>query len=276
MRPFILLLVLISTMVLSSSFGATVTLTGSCSSSGATSNSVNVTFSLLNSGDFPASSISLIPSTFGPLASINISSKNIGSIYPNVTKNATFSLKNLPTPGTYIIKVMVSYFQGSSNFFAAFPCEFNYGTENLTNYIAPLSANYSFGTLKLDFFNIASKPLNVTTDIIAPPQVHYSPQSRNVDIAPQSGFNTSFNVSMGKLPGLSNASMGVSIVTGYSYGGFYHSTFENIVILSSGRTSSAFSGGFLIVIIFTAVIITLIGLIIFSVLHKKHKSVKPQ
>jgi uncharacterized membrane protein len=193
-----------------------------------------------------------------------------------VTKNATFNFKNLPMPGTYIIKVMVSYFQGSSNFFAAFPCEFNYNTGNLTNYIAPLYSNYSSGTLKLDFFNIASKPLNVTTDIIAPPQVHYSPQSRSAVIASQNSFNTSFNVSMGKLPGLSSASMGISIVAGYPYDGFYHSTLENIVISSSSHTSSAFSGGFLIVIIFTAVIIVLIVLIIFSVLHKKRKAVKPQ
>jgi len=267
-----MLLVFISAAMLATSFGATVSLTGSCSTSSVSSNSVNVTFSLLNSGDFPATDVSLIPSGFGPLSYLNISSQNIGSVYPNVTKNATFKLENLPMPGTYILKVIVSYFQGSSNFFASFPCQFNYNSANLTDYVAPLSANYHSGVLKLELFNIAPKPLNVTTYIIAPPQVHYSPSSRAYIIEPQESLNSSFNVSMASLPGLANASISVSVVAGYQYGGFYHSTLENILLSSSSSHPGVLSGSMLVVIVFVVIIVVLIGLIIFSVTRKKRKA----
>ncbi len=272
MRIFAAVLVLSMMALAYVSFGATVSLTGLCSYSSVSANTVNVTFSLQNSGDFPATSVSFIPKGLGPLASANISSYDIGSIYPNVTKGATFSLSNLPMPGSYIIGVIVSYFQGSSNFFAAFPCRFNYDSGNLTDYLAPISAGYSSGELKLGLFNIGSKPINTTINIIAPPQVRYSPQNRTATIDPQSEYNTSFNVSVGKLSGLANASLGVSMVAGYVYDGKYYSTLENLYLSSSSSTTTSISSSLLIVGAFVAVFVILIGLIIFSVMRKRKSS----
>ncbi|MCL4387541.1 hypothetical protein M1567_00085 [Candidatus Marsarchaeota archaeon] len=253
------------------SFGATVSLTGLCSYSNVSANTINVTFSLQNSGDFPATGVSLIPKGLGPLASTNISANNIGSIYPNVTKGATFSLSNLPMPGSYILEFVVSYFQGSSNFFAAFPCRFNYDSGNLTDYLAPISANYSSGRLKLGLFNIGSKPINTTINIIAPPEVRYSPKNRSAIINPQSEYNTSFNVSISKLSGLANATLGVSMVAGYAYDGKYYSTLENLYLSSSSSTATSIPSGLLIAGAFIAVFVILIGLIIFSVLRKSKR-----
>ncbi|MEM3883313.1 MAG: hypothetical protein QXT94_00045 [Methanothrix sp.] len=247
-------------------------LTGLCTYSSVSSNTVNVSFSLQNSGDFPATGVSLIPKGLGPLASANISAYSIGSIYPNATKGATFNLSNLPMPGSYILEVIVSYFQGSSNFFAAFPCRFNYDSGNLTDYLAPISAGYSRGKLNIGLFNIGSKPINTTINIIAPPQVRYSPQNRTATIDPQSNYNTSFNVSVGKLSGLANASLGVSMVAGYVYDGKYYSTLENLYLSSSSSTTTSISSSLLIVGAFVAVFVILIGLIIFSVMRKRKRS----
>ncbi|MEM0201655.1 MAG: hypothetical protein QXR73_00560 [Candidatus Micrarchaeaceae archaeon] len=271
MHIFVMVLVLAMVMLAYVSFGATVSLTGQCSYSSISANTLNVTFSLQNSGDFPATSVSLIPKGLGILSSANISSYSIGSIYPNVTKVATFNLSNLPMPGSYILEVIASYFQGSSNFFAAFPCRFNYDSGNLTDYIAPISAVYSSGRLNISLFNIASKPINTTINIIAPPQVRYSPNNRTVAIAPQTDYNTSFNISVSKLSGLANATLGVSVVAGYIYNGKYYSTLENLYLSSSSSTTTAISSSLLIVAAFIAVFVILIGLIIFSVIRKRKK-----
>lgn len=266
-------IILLSIIALAyTSFGATVSLTGLCTYSSVSSNTVNVSFSLQNSGDFPATGVSLIPKGLGPLASANISAYSIGSIYPNATRGATFNLSNLPMPGSYILEVIVSYFQGSSNFFAAFPCRFNYDSGNLTDYLAPISAGYSDGKLNIGLFNIGSKPINTTINIIAPPQVRYSPQNRTATIDPQSNYNTSFNVSVGKLSGLANASLGVSMVAGYVYDGKYYSTLENLYLSSSSSTTTSISSSLLIVGAFVAVFVILIGLIIFSVMRKRKRS----
>lgn len=266
-------IILLSIIALAyTSFGATVSLTGLCTYSSVSSNTVNVSFSLQNSGDFPATGVSLIPKGLGPLASANISAYSIGSIYPNATRGATFNLSNLPMPGSYILEVIVSYFQGSSNFFAAFPCRFNYDSGNLTDYLAPISAGYSDGKLNIGLFNIGSKPINTTINIIAPPQVRYSPPNRTATIDPQSDYNTSFNVSVGKLSGLANASLGVSMVAGYVYDGKYYSTLENLYLSSSSSTTTSISSSLLIVGAFVAVFVILIGLIIFSVMRKRKRS----
>ncbi|MEM0154768.1 MAG: hypothetical protein QW814_02960 [Methanothrix sp.] len=271
MHNFMTVLILAMAMLAYVSFGATVSLTGQCSYSSISANTVNVTFSLQNSGDFPATSVSLIPRGLGILSSANISSYSIGSIYPNVTKSATFNFSDLPMPGSYILEVIVSYFQGSSNFFAAFPCKFNYNSGNLTDYIAPISAGYSSGRLRLGLFNIASKPINTTIYIIAPPQVRYSPNNRTAAIAPQSDYNTSFNVSISKLSGLANSTLGVSMVAGYVYDGKYYSTLENLYLSSSGSSSTTISSSLLIIAAFIAIFVILIGLIIFSVIRKRKK-----
>ncbi len=272
MRIFVAIILLSIIALAYTSFGATVSLTGLCTYSSVSSNTVNVSFSLQNSGDFPATGVSLIPKGLGPLASANISAYSIGSIYPNATKGATFNLSNLPMPGSYILEVIVSYFQGSSNFFAAFPCRFNYDSGNLTDYLAPISAGYSRGKLNIGLFNIGSKPINTTINIIAPPQVRYSPQNRTATIDPQSNYNTSFNVSVGKLSGLANASLGVSMVAGYVYDGKYYSTLENLYLSSSSSTTTSISSSLLIVGAFVAVFVILIGLIIFSVMRKRKRS----
>ncbi len=272
MRIFAAIMLLSIIALAYTSFGATVSLTGLCTYSSVSSNTVNVSFSLQNSGDFPATGVSLIPKGLGPLASANISAYSIGSIYPNATKGATFNLSNLPMPGSYILEVIVSYFQGSSNFFAAFPCRFNYDSGNLTDYLAPISAGYSRGKLNIGLFNIGSKPINTTINIIAPPQVRYSPQNRTATIDPQSNYNTSFNVSVGKLSGLANASLGVSMVAGYVYDGKYYSTLENLYLSSSSSTTTSISSSLLIVGAFVAVFVILIGLIIFSVMRKRKRS----
>ena len=272
MRIFVAIILLSIIALAYTSFGATVSLTGLCTYSSVSSNTVNVSFSLQNSGDFPATGVSLIPKGLGPLASANISAYSIGSIYPNATRGATFNLSNLPMPGSYILEVIVSYFQGSSNFFAAFPCRFNYDSGNLTDYLAPISAGYSDGKLNIGLFNIGSKPINTTINIIAPPQVRYSPQNRTATIDPQSNYNTSFNVSVGKLSGLANASLGVSMVAGYVYDGKYYSTLENLYLSSSSSTTTSISSSLLIVGAFVAVFVILIGLIIFSVMRKRKRS----
>lgn len=272
MRIFAAIILLSIIALAYTSFGATVSLTGLCTYSSVSSNTVNVSFSLQNSGDFPATGVSLIPKGLGPLASANISAYSIGSIYPNATRGATFNLSNLPMPGSYILEVIVSYFQGSSNFFAAFPCRFNYDSGNLTDYLAPISAGYSDGKLNIGLFNIGSKPINTTINIIAPPQVRYSPQNRTATIDPQSDYNTSFNVSVGKLSGLANASLGVSMVAGYVYDGKYYSTLENLYLSSSSSTTTSISSSLLIVGAFVAVFVILIGLIIFSVMRKRKRS----
>ena len=272
MRIFAAIMLLSIIALAYTSFGATVSLTGLCTYSSVSSNTVNVSFSLQNSGDFPATGVSLIPKGLGPLASANISAYSIGSIYPNATRGATFNLSNLPMPGSYILEVIVSYFQGSSNFFAAFPCRFNYDSGNLTDYLAPISAGYSDGKLNIGLFNIGSKPINTTINIIAPPQVRYSPQNRTATIDPQSDYNTSFNVSVGKLSGLANASLGVSMVAGYVYDGKYYSTLENLYLSSSSSTTTSISSSLLIVGAFVAVFVILIGLIIFSVMRKRKRS----
>ncbi len=272
MRIFAAIMLLSIIALAYTSFGATVSLTGLCTYSSVSSNTVNVSFSLQNSGDFPATGVSLIPKGLGPLASANISAYSIGSIYPNATRGATFNLSNLPMPGSYILEVIVSYFQGSSNFFAAFPCRFNYDSGNLTDYLAPISAGYSRGKLNIGLFNIGSKPINTTINIIAPPQVRYSPQNRTATIDPQSNYNTSFNVSVGKLSGLANASLGVSMVAGYVYDGKYYSTLENLYLSSSSSTTTSISSSLLIVGAFVAVFVILIGLIIFSVMRKRKRS----
>ena len=272
MRIFAAIMLLSIIALAYTSFGATVSLTGLCTYSSVSSNTVNVSFSLQNSGDFPATGVSLIPKGLGPLASANISAYSIGSIYPNATRGATFNLSNLPMPGSYILEVIVSYFQGSSNFFAAFPCRFNYDSGNLTDYLAPISAGYSRGKLNIGLFNIGSKPINTTINIIAPPQVRYSPQNRTATIDPQSDYNTSFNVSVGKLSGLANASLGVSMVAGYVYDGKYYSTLENLYLSSSSSTTTSISSSLLIVGAFVAVFVILIGLIIFSVMRKRKRS----
>ncbi len=272
MRIFAAVILLSIIALAYTSFGATVSLTGLCTYSSVSSNTVNVSFSLQNSGDFPATGVSLIPKGLGPLASANISAYSIGSIYPNATRGATFNLSNLPMPGSYILEVIVSYFQGSSNFFAAFPCRFNYDSGNLTDYLAPISAGYSRGKLNIGLFNIGSKPINTTINIIAPPQVRYSPQNRTATIDPQSDYNTSFNVSVGKLSGLANASLGVSMVAGYVYDGKYYSTLENLYLSSSSSTTTSISSSLLIVGAFVAVFVILIGLIIFSVMRKRKRS----
>ncbi len=272
MRIFVAIILLSIIALAYTSFGATVSLTGLCTYSSVSSNTVNVSFSLQNSGDFPATGVSLIPKGLGPLASANISAYSIGSIYPNATRGATFNLSNLPMPGSYILEVIVSYFQGSSNFFAAFPCRFNYDSGNLTDYLAPISAGYSRGKLNIGLFNIGSKPINTTINIIAPPQVRYSPQNRTATIDPQSDYNTSFNVSVGKLSGLANASLGVSMVAGYVYDGKYYSTLENLYLSSSSSTTTSISSSLLIVGAFVAVFVILIGLIIFSVMRKRKRS----
>lgn len=272
MRIFAAIILLSIIALAYTSFGATVSLTGLCTYSSVSSNTVNVSFSLQNSGDFPATGVSLIPKGLGPLASANISAYSIGSIYPNATRGATFNLSNLPMPGSYILEVIVSYFQGSSNFFAAFPCRFNYDSGNLTDYLAPISAGYSRGKLNIGLFNIGSKPINTTINIIAPPQVRYSPQNRTATIDPQSNYNTSFNVSVGKLSGLANASLGVSMVAGYVYDGKYYSTLENLYLSSSSSTTTSISSSLLIVGAFVAVFVILIGLIIFSVMRKRKRS----
>ena len=272
MRIFAAIILLSIIALAYTSFGATVSLTGLCTYSSVSSNTVNVSFSLQNSGDFPATGVSLIPKGLGPLASANISAYSIGSIYPNATRGATFNLSNLPMPGSYILEVIVSYFQGSSNFFAAFPCRFNYDSGNLTDYLAPISAGYSRGKLNIGLFNIGSKPINTTINIIAPPQVRYSPQNRTATIDPQSDYNTSFNVSVGKLSGLANASLGVSMVAGYVYDGKYYSTLENLYLSSSSSTTTSISSSLLIVGAFVAVFVILIGLIIFSVMRKRKRS----
>jgi hypothetical protein len=271
-RIFVAIILLSIIALAYTSFGATVSLTGLCTYSSVSSNTVNVSFSLQNSGDFPATGVSLIPKGLGPLASANISAYSIGSIYPNATRGATFNLSNLPMPGSYILEVIVSYFQGSSNFFAAFPCRFNYDSGNLTDYLAPISAGYSRGKLNIGLFNIGSKPINTTINIIAPPQVRYSPQNRTATIDPQSNYNTSFNVSVGKLSGLANASLGVSMVAGYVYDGKYYSTLENLYLSSSSSTTTSISSSLLIVGAFVAVFVILIGLIIFSVMRKRKRS----
>ena len=270
-RVFAAVLVLSMMALAYVSFGSTVSLTGLCSYSSVSANTVNVTFSLQNSGDFPATGVSLIPKGLGPLASANISAYNIGSIYPNVTKGATFSLSNIPMPGSYILDVIVSYFQGSSNFFAAFPCRFNYNSGNLTDYLAPVFAGYISGKLNLGLFNIGSKPINTTINIIAPPEVRYSPQNRSAIISPQSEYNTSFNVSISKLSGLANATLGVSMVAGYAYNGKYYSTLENLYLSSSSSTTTSIPSGLLIAGIFVAVFVILVVLIIFSVLRKRKR-----
>ncbi len=272
MRIFAVVLVLSMIALAYASFGATVSLTGLCSYSNASANTVNVTFSLQNGGDYPATSVSLIPKGFGPLASSNLSAYEMGSIYPNVTKKATFNFSNLPMPGSYVLGIIVSYFQGSSNFFAAFPCRFNYDSGNLTDYLAPIDANYSSGRLKLGLFNIGSKPINATINILSPPQVQPSPHNRTAIINPQSGYNASFNVSVRKLSGLANASLGISMVAGYVYEGKYYSTLENLYLpISSPTAAASIPSGLLIVGTFVAIFVILVVLIIYSVMRKRKR-----
>ncbi len=277
MRSIWLMFALLLATVFTSASAATVSLTGSCSYSAISSNSVNVTFSLSNSGDFPATSVSIIPNTFGPLSNIKLNSSNIGSIYPNVTKNVTFEIGGLQYPGEYIFGIIVSYFQGSSNFFASFPCGFNYESKNVTGYISQIYANYSRKAAMVGLFGIGiSAPVNVTTYVIAPPQVHYSPSKVASKITPDNETNSTFNISVSNLPGLSNATYSITLASVYYYGGKYLYAIRNIYISSSKPGASVIPTSTLIVIAFTVVIIALIILIAFSVVRKQRRKTAPQ
>jgi len=269
---FVLPLILI-TVLMSASYGATVSLTGSCtySSPSLQSNSINVTFSLVNTGDYPATSVSVVPKTFGPLSGMKLNSSNIGSLYPNVTKNYTVTINGLSEPGEYIFGIIVSYFQGSSNFFAAFPCGFDYNSRNLTDYVTPISLSYKKDVLHLSLFNIAQNKLNATTYIIAPPQVSYTPDNISASVNPDAETNMSFNVSLSQLSGIANATYGISLASVYNYNGNYYYSLKNYYVSTDSKPASSISGSMLLVIFFVAVIIILVGLITFSVLRKKRK-----
>ncbi len=276
MRYKILLLLFLLSLAPALSSASTVVLSGSCQTPYAVSNTVMLNFTLRNSGNGTATSIALIPKLYGIASGINVSSEDIGSLYPNNTKITSFNISGLSIPGEYAIGIITSYYQGSSNFFAVFPCTFYFNSKNLTPYVSTLGVNNVKNGINATFFNLAPRSINATAYIIAPPSLHFTPSPINFSISPDKAKNIDFNISKTNLVGLENASYGTGLALSYMYNGRYHTSLLNFVYSSSiSKTHSIFSGYF-IVYVFFAVFIVLAALIIVSIFYGRKRKQRSQ
>lgn len=173
----------------------TVTLTGTCSGIVSNGTVPYVNFTLSNSGNGPASSVSLLATAASPYGLSSSTSNGANTLLPGRAETFTFYLANGTYHGRYGFGVYVSYAQDQQTFVVTFPCiAAANGTSNPVLIIQNLSSGNGLVTAKV--FNMGAASVTGRLYFIAPPALALSPRAMNFTIGPQGSYSLSSNMSM--------------------------------------------------------------------------------
>ena len=236
----------------------TVTLTGSCPV-GIISGPVNyTTFTLSNSGNQTASGLVIVPRLSG--AGTYNSAESIQYLPPAQNVSERFYLYNFSVPGGYSESFVVEYAQGSSEFYALFPCLMYFGnrTQSLTSIE---SINQSGNTITVSIVNLAQYPINASVSLMVPPEFQASPAQLPAMVQPGSMANFSFSL---RHQQLGSASYTIAAAVSYLHGGMHYSSLEPHVLSFYASSGPSFLSKYLIFLVIAFVLVIIAGLIAVS------------
>ena len=245
----------------------TVTLAGTCSQNLVNSSARYTTFTLSNLGNQTATQLLVVPN-FGGGIPTN-SSQSISSLDPGQNTIMAFRFASFSTPGSYASSYSVSYSQGTSTFFVVFPCVLDFGSQT-TSLIRIYNISLIGSTLSMQVINLGQSAVNANITVILPQSFAISPQNANVSFAPSASKRVSFSISH---PSVSGASYGVAASASYVSGNLHYASMQPYLLgfqpSSAGSGAASFLSQYLPYILIAAVVLLLLGLIIFASIRKR-------
>jgi hypothetical protein len=258
-----LLIISSITPILGLTGAGTVTLTGSCSQSVVNASHNYVNFSLINYGNQSASGLIIAPRIVGAETYNSYASLQYLSPYQNYSTR--FYLYNFSEPGAYADAFVVQYSQGSSTFYALFPCLVNVlsATQSL---VGISSINQTGDRVAVSVVNLQDYPVNVIISSIVPPSFNASPAQEYIDVGAGSHSKATFNISY---PTGYSASYAVAFASSYSEGGKHYSSIDTYTVNTSPAKSGATAAGYLFFGGIALIFAVLVVLIVISVIKSK-------
>ncbi len=240
-----------------SSSAITVTLSGSCSGVYAENSTQYVKFSISNSGDSPATNLSIVPYSYKLLFSPV--EKFLPILYNGNGTALSFAVSNATLNGTYAFGILVSYGQAGQIFTVAFPCIATVGKASpALMFISNIS--FSNNRLATQITNTYARDVSADMYFISPPSFSISPMRTAVyaraDSIASEISNASFTASF-------NGKVTVTAAISYIIN---NTAYASIVILPISPSLPARQAGIdPLWLIIAAVIAVLLALIIASV-----------
>ena len=251
-------------LLLSGIAGAdTVTLTGSCQGSLINATNNTLAFNLSNSGDGIATNLLVLPTIFG--ASTQNSMIALDHIFPGNATVMRLRLSNFTNPGSYADYFDVQYSQGSSTFYAVFPCLVTMNSKAFS-LVSVAGVNRSGNTVQATLVSLSNRPINLNVSFISPPEFTITPKHFNITIQPQSQAEVYFNISN---PLVTQAGFASAISTSYMLNGTHYSSMHVYVVNLAAQASNTSGGSNTLLYFMVAVIVIILALIAFSVIRKK-------
>lgn len=246
----------------------TVTLTGTCSSGVINGTANYASFSLLNSGNETATNLVLVPVFSG--ASPVGGPQTISALAPGQNATLEFHFNNFSVPGSYAGGFTVAYSQGSSSFFALFPCVLNFASR-ATSLVEVSGINQSGNVLRVNMVNIGPDALSASVGLLLPPGFSYYPRNRTISLQPGGSNQTTF--SFVRPQQNIQASYAIAASVSYTYNGIHYSSISQSVLDLSSNSGAAGPGAVYLLYAITAIILlAIIALIIFAVIRKRRMS----
>ena len=237
----------------------TVTLTGTCPNALSLSSNY-IFFNISNSGTDPALNMLITPnftgfSTYNSFETINV-------LGPTQMITKDFYIYNLSYPGTYIEAFLAKYDQGSSTFYAVFPCPVSIGNGTVPKAVISSITGVSSGTLKVNVSNTGNRTISAIISVVAPPTLSLSPASAAVLLQP--GSEQSLSFSFVQPP--SGQSFTTAFALSYTEDGQHFASIMDYIVENGnsapspqqgGSTDSIVIDGFVALIAFILILITL-------------------
>ncbi|MDE1856626.1 MAG: hypothetical protein KGH98_00915 [Candidatus Micrarchaeota archaeon] len=239
----------------------TVTLTGTCPSTLINATDNVLVFNLSNSGDGIATNLVLLPTVYG--AAVQNATVSLDHIFPGNSTTTRLKLYNFTMPGSYIDYFNLQYSQGSSTFYAVFPC-LVYMSSRATSLVSVASINRTGDTLQATLVSLSSNPVDVNVSIVSPPEFTVSPKHVNVTVQPETPTKVYFNISN---PLVSGSGFSTAVVTSYVSGGTHYSSMHTYVVSLASQATPAQSGGSTLLYFMAAIAAVILVLIALSIIR---------
>ncbi len=259
MRFFLLAIAAVSLFGLAGA--GTVTLTGTCPTSLSRSSNY-IFFNISNSGTDPALNMQIVPDLTG-FSTYN-ASETISVLGPTQAVTKYFYIYNFSYNGTYVEAFLAKYDQGSSTFYAVFPCPVSIGSGTTPMAVISSITESPGDVLNVTVANGYNTPVSATLSVVAPPALSISTKSRNVLLQPDS--QQSFSFSFAQPP--SGQSFTTAFALSYLDGGQHYASVMDYVVESGNSLPAQGGSSDGIVVWGFALLVALILILIASSLRR--------
>ncbi len=263
MKPLFAVFALLSALGLSAA--GTVSLTGSCPTSVINSTANYANFSLFNSGNETATGLLIVPKF--PGATTYNSILSLSSISPNQIVSEKIYFYNFSAPGSYSGSFTVQYTQDQNVFFALFPCTLDFLSSSPSR-VTITSVNRTGNVIRVSLVNIGQSQIDANVSLLLPEEFQSQPKSRIVSLSPEGNSTTAFTISY---PSFTGASYSAAATQSYTQNGVHYSSLRQYTIAFESTQNNQSKLTYFPYLLGTAVIIAIIGLIIFSIVKKRRK-----